>query len=139
MNKKTKDILRKGIYAIIFIAMLSAFIYLGNKYAGNSEIKVMTIKDYYKDIAKENFEVISDINGVISSVERHFFDFNKGVKYFCTSATDIRRTVDDTLCRACEKNSQIFKAIFVCTGVINSVCINANSFFYFSGHTVFVI
>ena len=105
MNKKTKDILRKGIYAIIFIAMLSAFIYLGNKYAGNSEIKVMTIKDYYKDIAKENFEVISDINGVISSVERHFFDFNKGVKYFCTSATDICCTVNDALCRTCEINS----------------------------------
>ncbi len=59
MNRKTKDLIRKGIYAIIFIAMLVAFIYLGNKYAGNSEIKVMTINDYYKDISKNNFEVIS--------------------------------------------------------------------------------
>ena len=59
MNRKTKDIIRKGIYAIIFIAMLIAFIYLGNKYAGNSEIKVLTINDYYKEIKKENFQVIS--------------------------------------------------------------------------------
>lgn len=59
MNRKTKDIIRKGIYAIIFIAMLVAFIYLGNKYAGNSEVKVLTINDYYKEIKKDNFKVIS--------------------------------------------------------------------------------
>jgi hypothetical protein len=59
MTKKTKDIIRKGIYAIIFIAMLGAFIYLGNKYAGNSEVKVLTINDYYNEIKKENFQVIS--------------------------------------------------------------------------------
>lgn len=59
MTRKTKDIIRKGIYAIIFIAMLGAFVYLGNKYADNSEVKVPTINDYYKDIKKENFEVIS--------------------------------------------------------------------------------
>lgn len=59
MTRKTKDIIRKGIYAIIFIAMLAAFVYLGNKYADNSEVKVPTINDYYKDIKKENFEVIS--------------------------------------------------------------------------------
>ena len=50
MNRKTKDLIRKGIYGIIFIAMLAAFIYLGNKYAGNSEVKVLTITDYYKEI-----------------------------------------------------------------------------------------
>ena len=54
MNRKTKDIIRKGIYAIIFIAMLVAFVYLGNKYAGNSEVKVLTINDYYKEIKKDN-------------------------------------------------------------------------------------
>ncbi len=59
MNRKTKDLIRKGIYAIIFIAMLAAFIYLGNKYAGNSEIKVYTINDYYQAIAKDNFKVIN--------------------------------------------------------------------------------
>ena len=59
MNRKTKDIIRKGIYAIIFIAMLVAFVYLGNKYAGNSEVKVLTINDYYKEIKKDNFKVIS--------------------------------------------------------------------------------
>ena len=59
MTRKTKDLIRKGIYGIIFIAMLAAFIYLGNKYAGNSEIKVLTINDYYKEINKDNFQVIS--------------------------------------------------------------------------------
>ena len=59
MTRKTKDIIRKGIYAIIFIAMLGAFIYLGNKYAGNSEVKVLTINDYYNEIQKDNFQVIS--------------------------------------------------------------------------------
>ena len=59
MTTKTKNILRKVIYTIIFIAMLSAFIYLGNKYADNSEIKGLTINDYYKNIKKDNFKVIS--------------------------------------------------------------------------------
>ena len=58
MTRKVKEIIRKGIYAIIFIAMLAAFIYLGNKYAGNSEVKVLDITDYYAEIKKENFEVI---------------------------------------------------------------------------------
>ena len=62
MTRKTKDIIRKCIYGIIFIAMIAAFIYLGNKYAGNSEIKVLTIKDYYKEIPKDNFKVISGTN-----------------------------------------------------------------------------
>ena len=59
MNRKIKSIIRNGIYAIIFIAMLAAFIYLGNKYASNSEIKVPVITDYYKEITKDNFKVIS--------------------------------------------------------------------------------
>ena len=59
MNRKTKDIIRKGIYAVIFIAMITAFIYLGNKYASNSEIKVPVINDFYKDIKQDNFKVIS--------------------------------------------------------------------------------
>ena len=58
MTRKTKGIIRKGLYAIIFIAMLAAFIYLGNKYAGNSEVKVLDISDYYAEIPQENFEVI---------------------------------------------------------------------------------
>lgn len=59
MNQKLKNMIRKGIYAIIFIAMLAAFIYLGNKYASNSEIRVPVITDYYKEMPKDNFEVIS--------------------------------------------------------------------------------
>jgi hypothetical protein len=59
MTIKTKQLIRKAIYAVIFIAMLAAFIMFGNKYAGNSEIKVLTINDYYKNISVDNFEVIS--------------------------------------------------------------------------------
>lgn len=58
MSQKTKGIIRKIIYAIIFAAMIFSFIYLGNKYAGNSEIRVLDINDFYKNIEKENFEVI---------------------------------------------------------------------------------
>lgn len=55
---KTKAIIRKIIYAIIFIAMIISFIYLGNKYAGNSEIKVLDITDFYQDVNKKNFKTI---------------------------------------------------------------------------------
>jgi len=58
MTLKTKSIIRKLIYLIIFAAMIFGFIYLGNKYAGNSEIKTLDITDYYKNIDKENFKVI---------------------------------------------------------------------------------
>ena len=58
MTQKTKGIIRKIIYTIIFAAMIFSFIYLGNKYAGNSEIKILDINDFYKDIEKENFKVI---------------------------------------------------------------------------------
>ena len=58
MTTKVKGIIRKIIYAIIFATMIFSLIYLGNKYAGNSEVKVLDINDYYKNIQKENFEVI---------------------------------------------------------------------------------
>lgn len=58
MTQKTKGKIRKIVYAIIFAAMIFSFIYLGNKYAGNSEIKILDINDFYKDIEKENFKVI---------------------------------------------------------------------------------
>lgn len=58
MTLKTKSIIRKIIYLIIFATMIFGFIYLGNKYAGNSEIKTLDITDYYKNIDKENFKVI---------------------------------------------------------------------------------
>lgn len=58
MKTKIKGIIRKIIYALVFIAMITSFIYLGNKYAGNSAIKTLDITDFYKDIKKENFKVI---------------------------------------------------------------------------------
>lgn len=59
MSPKTKNIIRKIIYAILFTLLLFAFIYLGEKYADNSKEKEITINDYYSDLNKEKYEVIS--------------------------------------------------------------------------------
>lgn len=60
MSDKTKSIIRKIIYAILFLAMIGAFIYLGEKYASNSEPKVWVISDFYNDldVSNETYEVI---------------------------------------------------------------------------------
>ncbi len=58
MTTKTKSIIRKIIYAILFAAMIGCFIYLGEKYADNSEEKIETIRDYYDNEELKNFEVI---------------------------------------------------------------------------------
>lgn len=58
MKKETKNIIRKVIYGILFIAMIAAFIYLSEKYASNSDPKILTINDYYSDIDSDRFEVI---------------------------------------------------------------------------------
>lgn len=55
---KTKSIIRKIIYGILFIAMVFAFIYLSEKYASNSDPKILTINDYYGDLDNDRFEVI---------------------------------------------------------------------------------
>lgn len=55
---KTKSIIRKIIYGILFIAMVFAFIYLSEKYASNSDPKILTINDYYGDLDTDRFEVI---------------------------------------------------------------------------------
>lgn len=55
---KTKCIIRKIIYGILFIAMVFAFIYLSEKYASNSDPKILTINDYYGDLDTDRFEVI---------------------------------------------------------------------------------
>ncbi|HAB67404.1 MAG TPA: hypothetical protein DCE23_08560 [Firmicutes bacterium] len=58
MNSKTKQIIRKIIYAILFIAMIASFIYLSEKYADNSKVKVMTINDYYENISSDKFNIL---------------------------------------------------------------------------------
>ena len=55
---KTKSIIRKIIYGILFLIMILAFIYLGEKYADNSKTKTLTINDYYSEIKSEKFEVV---------------------------------------------------------------------------------
>ena len=62
MIGRKKDLLRKVVYAIVFLVMLVSFIYLGNKYAGNSDVKEPTIVDFYNNVNKEKFEVISGSN-----------------------------------------------------------------------------
>ncbi len=58
MNDKTKNILRKVIYGVLFLIMIISFIYLSEKYAGNSEPKVLTINDYYIGIKSDVYEVV---------------------------------------------------------------------------------
>ena len=54
---KTKSIIRKIIYFILFSMMIFAFVYLSEKYKGNSIEKIPTIKDYYSDIDESSFVV----------------------------------------------------------------------------------
>lgn len=58
MSKKTKSIIRKIIYLILFSLMILAFIYLSDKYAARSERKVMTFNDYYQNIETKRYDVI---------------------------------------------------------------------------------
>lgn len=58
MNPKVKSILRKVIYAVLFLGMIVSFIYLSEKYADNSKVKVLTINDYYEDISSSKFELL---------------------------------------------------------------------------------
>ena len=59
MNPKTKSIIRKIIYIILFLFMATAFVYLSEKYASNSEPKIYTITDYYADNTNSYYEVVS--------------------------------------------------------------------------------
>lgn len=58
MNRRVKNTIRKVIYIIIFIAMITCFIYLGNKYANDDKQKVITINDYYKNVKKDRYEIV---------------------------------------------------------------------------------
>ncbi len=58
MNRRVKNTIRKIIYIIIFIAMITCFIYLGNKYANDDKQKVITINDYYKNVKKDRYEIV---------------------------------------------------------------------------------
>ena len=59
MNPKTKSIIRNIIYIILFLLMATAFVYLSEKYASNSEPKIYTITDYYADNTNSYYEVVS--------------------------------------------------------------------------------
>lgn len=58
MSTKTKSILRKIIYGILFLLMIVAFVCLSEKYASNSEEKILTISDYYSEIKSDKYETI---------------------------------------------------------------------------------
>ena len=58
MNRRVKNTIRKVIYIIIFTAMITCFIYLGNKYASDDKQKVITINDYYKNVKKDRYEIV---------------------------------------------------------------------------------
>lgn len=58
MTTKTKALIRKIIYAILFAAMIFCFIYIGNKYTTDDKDKTAKISDYYQDIDNKYYEVI---------------------------------------------------------------------------------
>lgn len=59
MNIKTRNILKKIIYVILFVLMIFAFIYLSEKYKDNSKEEVKTISNYYPEINSDVFNVIN--------------------------------------------------------------------------------
>ena len=59
MKPKTKSLLRKIIYIILFLLMAVAFVYLSEKYSSNSERKVYTINDYYAENNNKYYEVVT--------------------------------------------------------------------------------
>ena len=59
MEPRGNKIVRKIIYFILFAILIAGFIYLGEKYKGNSDTKVYTIEDYYPGIDTNIFEVIN--------------------------------------------------------------------------------
>ena len=58
MKPKTKNIIRKTIYGILFLAMIVAFVYLSQKYADNKDHHVITINDYYQNINNSKYKII---------------------------------------------------------------------------------
>lgn len=59
MSPKTKNIVIKGIYVLLIILMLCAFVYLSEKYKDNNKEELMTINDYYSEIDNASFEVVN--------------------------------------------------------------------------------
>ena len=60
MNPKTKGLVRKGIYAVLFILMIAAFIYLSEKYAGNADDPIRTINNYYDmEVDESKYEIVT--------------------------------------------------------------------------------
>lgn len=57
MNPRIKKHLRNFIYAVIFIAMIGCFIYLGDKYTTKEAPKI-TITDYYKNVENNKFKIV---------------------------------------------------------------------------------
>lgn len=53
-----KNLLRKAIYLVLFIALTGCFIYISEKYKDNSKEVKITITDYHKDFNKDTYEVI---------------------------------------------------------------------------------
>ena len=73
MEPKGNKIVRKIIYIILFAILIAGFVYLGEKYKSNSEVKVYTIKDYYPNIKTDIFDVVSGskLINILKSKENH--------------------------------------------------------------------
>ena len=60
MNINKKSPVRKAIYAVLFLAMIGAFIYLSEKYKSNADDPVRIITNYYDmDLENDFYPVIT--------------------------------------------------------------------------------
>mgnify|MGYP002853755494 CR=1 FL=1 len=60
MSPKTKSLIRKGIYAVLFSLMIFAFIYLSEKYESNADEPIRTINNYYNiKVDESKYEIIT--------------------------------------------------------------------------------
>jgi len=60
-NPKTKDIIRKCIYFVLFALLLVCFIWLSNKYENNRKPVAKSFGDYYEKIKTDRFEVTNGV------------------------------------------------------------------------------
>ena len=73
MEPKGNKIVRRVIYFILFAGLAACFVFLGEKYKSNSEVREYTIKDYYPDMSEKLFTVVngSGLIDLLRSKESH--------------------------------------------------------------------
>jgi len=97
MSNWTKNIVRKGLYLIFFVLMAGAFVYLSEKYANNSEIKIQKISDYYSNLNENVFEVVrgQQLISLLKSGKHLVFIGSKTSLYSIKYIEELNKILDD--------------------------------------------